>query len=212
VLAQNAVNDLNERLEHRVEERTSELFKTEHRMATLFEMSNITYAEQDLSDTLPILEAIRREGVIDLPAYMEAHPDVLDRCIASIKNVRVNSALARLLGYDSAEDLAATPPVQNADDARVVLLRQIDMAFRGLPSIEGRTVLIGKNGIRVPVFFNVHRLSDERQLSSHLDVTSQERIEEMRLATQAELARANRVATVGAFSASIAHELNQPIA
>ncbi len=34
----------------------------------------------------------------------------------------------------------------------------------------------------------------------------------MRRAAQSELARANRVATVGALSASIAHELNQPIA
>lgn len=212
VLAQNAVTELNGRLEQRVEERTNELFKIEHRMATLFEMSNITYAEQDLSETLPILDAIRSEGITDLSGYMDAHPEVLDRCISTIRNVRVNSALARLLGYRDADDLAATPPVQNANDAKAVLLRQLEMAFYGLPSIEGRTVLIGKNGIRVPVFFNVHRLSDERQLSSHIDVTGQERIEEMRFAAQAELARANRVATVGAFSASIAHELNQPIA
>jgi len=44
-----------------------------------------------------------------------------------------------------------------------------------------------------------------------VNLTEQERIEEMRRGAQEELARANRIATVGAFSASIAHELNQPI-
>jgi C4-dicarboxylate-specific signal transduction histidine kinase len=73
-------------------------------------------------------------------------------------------------------------------------------------------VLTGKNGRKIPVYFTVTRLPDGLHLSSHVDLSDQERTEAMRRATQAELARANRVATVGAFSASIAHELNQPIA
>lgn len=85
------------------------------------------------------------------------------------------------------------------------------MLFYDREHIEGRAVLNARDGRLVPIFYTVNRLSDERQLSSHLDLTGQERIEEMRLAAQEELARANRVATVGAFSASIAHELNQPI-
>lgn len=212
ILAQNAVRELNEQLEHRVLERTDELLSTEQQLATLFEMSNITYAEQDLGEALTILDDLKAEGVTDLRGYMNANPVVLDRCIAAITNIRVNSALARLLGYESVEALAATPPVQNAQTARAVLLNQLEMAFLGLSRIDGRTTLVGRDGRTIPVFYNVHRLSNERQLSTHIDISAQERIEEMRLAAQAELARANRVATVGAFSASIAHELNQPIA
>ncbi|PIK73801.1 hypothetical protein CS379_06305 [Methylobacterium frigidaeris] len=44
-----------------------------------------------------------------------------------------------------------------------------------------------------------------------IDVTERERAKEALLAAQSELARAGRVATVGAISASIAHEVNQPI-
>ncbi|MFW1410753.1 hypothetical protein ACEWAY_22735, partial [Vibrio parahaemolyticus] len=45
-----------------------------------------------------------------------------------------------------------------------------------------------------------------------VDLSEQHRIDEMQRAAQDELARANRIATVGAYSATIAHELNQPIA
>jgi C4-dicarboxylate-specific signal transduction histidine kinase len=58
----------------------------------------------------------------------------------------------------------------------------------------------------------VNRLSDDLHLSNLVDLSEQQRIEEMRRAAQDELARANRIATVGAYSATIAHELNQPIA
>jgi C4-dicarboxylate-specific signal transduction histidine kinase len=143
---------------------------------------------------------------------MAAHPDELSRTLNAIRTTRVNEALARLLGSDSVADLEALPPEQNADDGREVLLRQLSMYFDGTDHIDGRTVLIGKGGRRIPVYFTVVRLPDGLHLSSHVDLSDQERIEGMRRAAQAELARANRVATVGAFSASIAHELNQPIA
>lgn len=58
----------------------------------------------------------------------------------------------------------------------------------------------------------MNRLPGDLHIVSYLDLTKQARIEELRAAAQDELARANRIATVGAFSASIAHELNQPIA
>jgi C4-dicarboxylate-specific signal transduction histidine kinase len=93
-----------------------------------------------------------------------------------------------------------------------VLLEQLDMYFCGVDHIEGRTVLIGKNGIEIPVYYTVNRLAEGLHLSSHVNLTEQERITGLHEAARIELARANRIATVGAFSASIAHELNQPVA
>jgi C4-dicarboxylate-specific signal transduction histidine kinase len=44
-----------------------------------------------------------------------------------------------------------------------------------------------------------------------VDVTEREQAKMALLAAQGELARAGRISTVGAISASIAHEVNQPI-
>lgn len=207
-----ALEELNDTLERRVEERTADLIRTEARYSSLFEVSNMTFAEMDFSATEPILDRLRTEGVTDLAAYMTAHPDTLAATLSLIRTTRVNEALARLMGYESVAELVANPPAQNAEDGAAVLLRQLEMYYTGAVHIDGRTVLVGKDGITIPVYFTVNRLADGLHLSSHLDLTEQERIEEMRDAAQEELARANRIATVGAFSASIAHELNQPIA
>ncbi|WP_172438643.1 PAS domain-containing sensor histidine kinase [Sphingobium yanoikuyae] len=212
VLAHQKVRELNETLEHRVEERTNELLRTERRYAGLFEVSNMTFAEMDFSATEPLLDRLRERGVTDLAAHMEEHPAEFAHMLSLIRTTRVNEALARLMGYDSVAELTANPPAQNAEEGPAVLLRQLEMYFDGTDHIDGRTVLVGKDGIKVPVYFMVNRLGDGLHLSSHIDLTEQERLEEMRRATQQELARANRVATVGALSASIAHELNQPIA
>ncbi|AHE53271.1 sensor histidine kinase [Sphingomonas sanxanigenens] len=203
--------DFNATLEHRVEERTADLLRTEARYASLFEVSSITFAEQDPGEAIAIVADLKRQGVTDLAVHFAKHPALLDRCVAAFRTVRVNSACARMLGYDSVEELVAVPTASLSDDIASVVLRQLEMVFYGRAHIEGRTVLNARDGRCVPIFYTVNRLPDERQLSSHLDLTGQERIEEMRLAAQDELARANRVATVGAFSASIAHELNQPI-
>ncbi|QNE31083.1 PAS domain-containing protein [Sphingomonas sp. NBWT7] len=212
VSAHQKVRELNETLEQRVTERTSELMRTERRYSGLFDVSNMTFAEMDFSAAERILDDLKGRGVIDLRAYMTAHADELARTLAVVRTTRVNDALARMMGYESVAELVANPPAQNADDGPEVLLRQLEMYFDGLGHIDGRTVLVGKGGRRIPVYFTVTRLPDGLHLSSHVDLSEQERIEGMRRAAQAELARANRIATVGAFSASIAHELNQPIA
>jgi len=212
VTAHQNVRELNETLEQRVAERTSELMRTERRYAGLFDVSNMTFAEMDFSAAHKMLDAIKATGVTDLRAYMAAYPDTLAQTLGAVQTTRVNEALARMMGYESVADLVANPPAQNADDGPEVLLRQLEMYYYGVDHIDGRTVLMGKGGRRIPVYFTVTRLPEGLHLSSHVDLSHQERIEDMRRAAQAELARANRVATVGAFSASIAHELNQPIA
>ena len=212
VTAHQKVRELNETLEQRVAERTSELMRTERRYAGLFDVSNITFAEMDFSAAEPILDEIKAGGTTDLRAYLQEHPEDLARALSAVRTTRVNAALARLMGYESVANLVANPPAANAEDGAEVLLRQLEMYFYGIDHIDGRTVLTGKGGRRIPVYFTVTRLPDGLHLSSHVDLSDQERTEALRRATEAELARANRVATVGAFSASIAHELNQPIA
>ena len=212
VAAEEALRELNASLQERVERQAAELARTETRYASLFAVSKIAFAEQEMADAAVILQGLKRQGVTDLKAHVAAHPEVLARCVAAVRTVAVNEACARMLGFDDVGGAVDRPVERTAEDIESVLLRQFEMIFYGWDNVEGRVVLIGSSGRRVPVFYSVTRLADERQLSSLIDVSSQDRIEEMRLAVQDELARANRVATVGAFSASIAHELGQPIA
>ena len=64
--------------------------------------------------------------------------------------------------------------------------------------------------IRHPVFDAVGNLVEF--VVTTVDVTERKRVEEALRKTQMELAHANRVATMGQLTASIAHEVSQPIA
>ncbi|WP_185208798.1 ATP-binding protein [Sphingomonas sp. NBWT7] len=210
--AQLELQALSESLQSRINRQAAELARTEARYSSLFAVSKIAFAEQDMAEAARLLQALKAEGVTDLAAYMDAHPETMAKCVAAVTTVSVNEACMSMLGFDDVDGAVDRPVDRTAEDIETVLLRQFEMIFYDRESVEGRVVLIGSKGRRVPVFYSATRLGDERQLSSLVDVSSQERVEELRRAAQEELARANRVATVGAFSASIAHELNQPIA
>jgi C4-dicarboxylate-specific signal transduction histidine kinase len=85
----------------------------------------------------------------------------------------------------------------------------------GSSRFEGRAKLLAADGQVLTVLLRIS-FPDEadefgRVVVGMVDVTEREQLQQTQLAAQAELARASRAATVGALSASIAHELNQPL-
>ena len=134
--------------------------------------------------------------------------------------VESNDAFLRIVGYDR-EDLISgrmrwaelTPPEWRDVDTRAMAeLKTIGI----LPAYEKE--YFRKDGSRVPVLVGAASL-ENGVVAFVVDLTERKRAEaEARESerrgreTQAELAHANRVATMGQITASIAHEVNQPIA
>ena len=136
--------------------------------------------------------------------------------------VEANEAFLRMVGYDRA-DLAAgglrwtdmTPPEWRDRDARTVA--ELKMIGTVQPF---EKEYFRKDGSRVPVLIgSTFQESENQGVAFVLDLTERKRAEaearesERRYReVQMELAHANRVATMGQLSASIAHEVRQPIA
>jgi len=76
------------------------------------------------------------------------------------------------------------------------------------PAPDGGKRYVSVSGL--PVFDKTGRFMGYRGVGRH--ITERRRAEEASRAMQAELAHANRVTTMGQLTASIAHEVNQPIA
>jgi PAS domain S-box-containing protein len=140
-----------------------------------------------------------------------------------------NDEFLRIVGY-SREDLLSgdvgwadmTPPEYRAADAHALeILRQ------GGTCQPREKEYIRKDGRRIPVLINAVLLegSQENGVAYVLDLTERKKAEaelatrrveakraqEQLLALQAELAHATRVTTLGELSASIAHEVGQPL-
>lgn len=71
----------------------------------LFENSPVSLWEEDFSEVKKTLDALRRQGVTDFKSYLEAHPDIVARCIDLVKVVNVNKASLVLYRAQTKEEL-----------------------------------------------------------------------------------------------------------
>jgi len=210
--AQERIRELNRELETLVAERSAELRETRWRFKSLYDDDNIFVAEQNWSEAGVILRRLKAEGVTDLRGYLLENQEVLQACIAGVRTVDVNDAIWRRLGYESKMDLVLKAPRDGVVDAVAALLPQLEALYEGRDYVTSTTTLVRADGGRMPVIFAVNLQPDGTAYATLFDITEREAAHELMVAAQQELARANRAATVGALSVSIAHELNQPIA
>jgi PAS domain S-box-containing protein len=137
--------------------------------------------------------------------------------------IEANDTFLRMVGHDR-EDLVSgrvrwtdlTPPEGRIRSARVV--EEVKRTGNLQPY---EREYLRKDGSRVPVLIGAAAFDEQRDegVAFVLDLTEQKRAEaEARESEgryremQMEVAHANRVATMGQLTASIAHEVNQPIA
>jgi PAS domain S-box-containing protein len=137
--------------------------------------------------------------------------------------IEANDAFLKMMGYDR-EDIAAgnmrladlTPPEWRASAARALV--GIDTTGAVQPY---EKEYLRKDGGRVPVLIGSAAFDEQQDhgVAFVLDLTERKRAEaearesERRYReAQLELEHANRVATMGQLTSSIAHEVNQPIA
>ena len=203
-------------------------------MSTLGQFASLAYQTLVHIDNLKLQIAARETAeaeVRELASGLEAKVRCLiDSSIIGIfiwnldgRIVDANAAFLRIVGY-SRDDLSSgqlrwmglTPAEwRGADDRRVAELKATGTTH------PYEKEYIHKSGSRVPVLVGAVSFegrSDEG-VAFVLDLTDRKRAEwearesERRFhEAQMELAHANRVATLGELSASIAHEINQPVA
>jgi PAS domain S-box-containing protein len=137
--------------------------------------------------------------------------NIIGICIFDLDGrvIEANEAFLRIIGYDH-DDLisgrlrwtALTPPEWSGADERA--LAELASAGTCKPF---EKEYFRKDASRVPVLLACAMFSElgHQGVAFALDLSERKRAE-------AELAHANRVATMGQLTASIAHEVNQPIA
>ncbi|WP_119681270.1 sensor histidine kinase [Indioceanicola profundi] len=190
------------------------LHRNERRYRLLFEQAHFALLERDYTRVHAELARLRAEGVTSLAEHARARPGFARRLIAMVETRNVNDAAVQLLGAASRADvLGSTERFLPADHP--AMLQVLEALFAGESHYEGRTRVRTADGREISVILGIGFPEDEVGLDQvvvgMVDITRQEQTQEALLAAQAELARAARVATVGALSASIAHELNQPL-
>jgi PAS domain S-box-containing protein len=124
----------------------------------------------------------------------------------------------RISGFDPRDGLPNREAVWQRihPDDRNRLRAEVELAKNGKGGLSSEFRIVHPDGtvkfiesIRQPVFAPNGELVE--MIATHVDVTERKRAEEAYREVQLELAHANRVATMGQLTASITHEVNQPI-
>ncbi len=192
----------------------SALRASEARYRAIFDRTRVALWEWDYSKLREFLVSIKSRGVTDAKAYAQSNPGFLKDCVDKIEIVDANEAAVELLGAFAADvpgGIMHRIIPKDSDTFTALLQAIMDEAtyFEDNAEVfnedgEPRIVLLDISFPKDPSAFS-------RVIVSMVDVTQREEARKALADAQAELSRASKAATVGALSASLAHELNQPL-
>lgn len=191
-----------------------ELIKSEERYRRLFQRMPIALWRVDSRGIKAILGEAREAGVSNLVAHFLRHPELFEFALDSITIAEVNDLTVELFGGRSSLDFIR--PIRSYWTARPDTLRRvIDARYRGLTKYVEETQVCGIDGRAVNVLMSMAFPPaddvDGDCLVGMLDITDRLNAEARLRELQNEFAHAARISMLSELTASIAHELKQPL-
>ncbi len=188
---------------------------SEARYRKLVQYMPMAMWQVDASHMGKIYAEIRGQGVEDFDAYLTEHPELIEFAANTVPVTDVNRSAVELFGATSPQDL----------------MRHVGYLFTATPSAL-RNVMIGRfngqqnwtelikvhalDGRLLDVQFSVTYPKPPAELDvtifGMVDVTERIRVETELRQLQADYTHAARISMLGELTASIAHEVNQPLA
>lgn len=197
------------------DEAVDELIRSEERYRRLFQRMPIALWRVDSRGIKTILGEARQAGVSSLVAHFLRHPELFEFALNSITIAEVNDLTVQLFGGTSSLDFIR--PIRSYWVARPDTLRRvIDARFRGLTRYAEETQVCGVDGRAVSVLMSMAFPPaddiDGDCLVGMLDISDRLDAEAQLRELQDEFAHASRISMLSELTASIAHELRQPLA
>lgn len=192
-----------------------ELIRNEERYRRLFQRMPIALWRVDSKGITGILNEARAVGVTDFVRHLEGHPDLFEFALDSVRIAEVNDKTVQLFGGQSKVDFIGS--VRSSWAARPDTARRvIDARFRGLEQFVEETKIRGIDGrvvdVLVTLAFPPPDEVDGDCLVGIVDISDRLKAETQLRELQDEFARAARISMLSELTASIAHELRQPLA
>jgi PAS domain S-box-containing protein len=189
------------------------LRRSEQRYRNLFQNMPIALWQINASKLVEMFKALRAEGVTELRPYIDQHPDLLQQLTDAVKIEEVNERMVELLGARDANDIPGFMRFRHINPD--TFLRALESRWRGEPTHQEETKIVTLDGRVIDVLKTTTRpgfvTDPDMSLMSIIDITDRVRAQEMLQRVQADFAHAARVLMLGELTASIAHEVNQPL-
>jgi len=193
-----------------------ELRRSERRYRNLFGAMAVSYWDLDFFAVGQILWQLRADGVTDFAAYLAAHPEVSREMMRVTRVIDVNDETCALYRADKAALVAGDVERFWPEASTPTYSASVVAAVSRAPSFSAETRLRRQDGTEFDALFTAcfprESVGAGSLLIGVIDLTERNQAQAALHALQAEFAHAARVSMLGELTASIAHEVNQPLA
>lgn len=194
----------------------SVLGESERRYRHIFLSTGVAILEMDFSEVGAALAALKAKGQPSIDAVRAHDPDFASRMLGTMRLINANDTTLAMFGAGSVAEFRAALPQLSPPEMEASLWQMLAVLWDGGVAYEAENLMDTIDGRRLNVLFTVavppERPDRGQVLVTIMDVTARRQAEDALHHSQAELAHVTRVATLGELTASIAHEVNQPLA
>ncbi|NML08482.1 PAS domain S-box protein [Sphingomonas sp. G-3-2-10] len=190
---------------------------SEYRYRNMFQAMAVAFWEVDFTGVGAMLIPLRDQGVTDLGAHLHANRDFLRETMRRATIGDVNPQALQLFGATEIEELKGrTIDHFWPRESEHIYIDALVATMTRQPYLMTETRLNRVDGSQIDVLFTVSLCQEARKrgimLIGVVDISARKEAEAALARLQSEFAHAARVSMLGELTASIAHEVNQPLA
>lgn len=183
----------------------------------MFRASGVSTWHIDSSRTRPIYAELMAKGLGDIHACAAAHPELVEQLLDSVIVLDVNDTTVRLFGAtDRSQIVGGTIAPFWLPGRYEALLDSVVASWGEELGYTCETALRTLAGQEIQVIFTSSTCvgigNNAHRILSIIDMTARVNAQNALLEVQANFAHAARISSLGELAASIAHEVNQPLA
>ncbi len=160
-----------------------ELSESQGRYSTLFEHAPISVWEEDFSAIQAEFQALRRQGVADLRAHLDAHPGEVARLASLVRIIDVNQESVRFFKLSGKDELLLHLPDFFDGESLKVFKEELITLFGGRVFFQDELPILDMEGQRRELLLRLavcpgHEHNLGRVLVSFVDITQRKRAEQ----------------------------------
>lgn len=188
--------------------------QSERQYQHLFQVMTVSFWQMDISRLNEMFDTLRSQGVDNLSAYIDEHPEFVRMAMDVFVAVDVNERGITQFGATNRSQLLG-PITRYWKQGCEVFRHSIEAVFSGANEFQSETKMLTVDGREIDVLYFVSAPEQMREsgmvLIGNLDISEQVASRNKLAHLRADLAHSARISMLGELMASIAHEINQPL-
>ena len=189
--------------------------RQKHRFRSVFDGTALGFFEIDLVNLHAMLSELQKAGVRDLATYADGNTEFVRAMLDVTRVVDLNKKAMEMFRVTRQDAIGRCLGDWCPDDGLSTWDKVLNGYLSGEASFEGETVMRREDGEPIDILVNCaypKRMDGQVIVVVGLvDISNRLENERALVKAQQELAHAARIATLGELTASIAHEVNQPL-